>query len=240
MSRVMSWFSCGANSAVATKLAIKKYGADRVEIVYCDTGGEHPDNIRFLMECEEWFDKPITILKSEYKDHFDVWEKERYINGIAGARCTVELKKRLRFKFQRPDDIQVYGYSADEPQRAERFNASFPEVTTDFILIEQGIQKSVCMGLLYDAGIELPAMYKLGFNNNNCIGCCKGGAGYWNHIRKHFPDHFKRAGEIEKDIGHAIVRVKGIPVFLDELDPNAGNHKSENISCDFVCQSIDL
>jgi hypothetical protein len=233
--RVISWFSCGANSAVATKLAIKKYGD--VEIVYCDTGGEHPDNMRFLMECEQWFGKPITILKSEYKDHFHVWQKERYINGIAGARCTVELKKRLRFKYQHIDDIQVFGYSAEEKRRAKRFNDNFPEVKTDFILIEQGIQKSVCIGLLYDHGINLPEMYKLGFNNNNCIGCCKGGAGYWNHIRKHFPEQFKRASELEREIGHAICKVKEKPVYLDELDPQAGNHRIENISCDFVCQS---
>ena len=237
--RVISWFSCGANSAIATKKALKKY--DNVVIVYCDTGGEHPDNIRFLLDCEEWFGREITVLTSDkYQDHFDVWEKERYINGILGARCTVELKKRLRYKFQQVDDIQVFGYSSDEKHRAERFNEAFPEVTTDFILIDEGLQKSDCLGLMSKQGIEMPTMYKLGFNNNNCIGCCKGGAGYWNHIRKHFPDHFKRASELERDIGHAIVKSNGVPTFLDELDPNAGNHKAEQISCDFLCQSMEI
>jgi hypothetical protein len=33
--RVVSWFSCGAASAVASKLAIQQYGA--VDVVYCDT-----------------------------------------------------------------------------------------------------------------------------------------------------------------------------------------------------------
>jgi len=234
--RVVSWFSCGANSAVATKLAIKKYGLDRVQIVYCDTGGEHPDNIRYLMECEKWFGKPIQILRDpKYKDHMDLWEKDRFINSPAGATCTVKLKKKLRMKYQRVDDIQIMGYSYDEQNRADRFNANFPEVTTDFILIDQKLQKQDCMGLMSGIGIDLPMMYKLGFNNNNCIGCCKGGKGYWNHIRKHFPEHFDRASKIERKLNHSIT-----DVFLDELDPKEGSHKEPVLSCDFLCQSLDI
>lgn len=233
-NRVICWFSCGANSAIATKLALKKYGHERVEIMYCDTGGEHPDNMRFLMDCEEWFDHKITVLKNEkYEDHFDVWEKEQWINGVAGARCTVELKKVLRFEVQQMDDIQVFGYSADEKHRAERFNNHQPDVITDFILIEKGMQKSDCIGMLANAGIEVPAMYKLGFNNNNCIGCCKGGKGYWNHIRKHFPEHFERAAKLEREIGYSIN-----DVYLDEMGPDEGIHNIEEISCDFLCQTM--
>lgn len=240
MKRIVSWFSCGANSAIATYLALKKYGKDRVEIVYCDTGGEHPDNMRFLLDCQQWYGKEITVLQSEYKDHFDVWERKKFIKNNFGAECTVALKKRLRFAFQQVDDIQVFGYSVDEKHRAERFNEAYPEVTTDFILIDAGLQKKDCIGLLSKQDIAMPEMYKLGFNNNNCIGCCKGGAGYWNHIRKHFPEQFERAAQIEKQVGHAICKVKGEPVYLHDLDPNAGNHKQENISCDFLCQSMEL
>jgi hypothetical protein len=236
LPRIVSWFSCGANSAIATQLAIKKYGIDRVEIVYCDTGGEHPDSIRFLMECEQWFGKKITILKNEkYIDHMDVWEKEAFINSAYGARCTVELKKALRFAYERPDDIQIFGYGLEEKHRAERFREHFIEVKTDFILIDQGLQKKDCLGLILKAGIDIPMMYKLGFNNNNCIGCCKGGKGYWNHIRKHFPEHFERASKLERKFGYAMT-----DVYLDELNPNEGRHNEPVISCDFLCQSYDI
>lgn len=207
----------------------------RVEIVYCDTGGEHPDNVRFIMDCEEWFGKRIYQLRNvEYSDHMDLWEKEAFISSPYGARCTVELKKKLRFLFQKPDDIQIFGYSAEEKHRAVRFSEHFPEVIADYILIDENLQKIDCLGLLMNAGIDLPQMYKLGFNNNNCIGCCKGGKGYWNHIRKHFPEHFKRASLIEKKLNHSIT-----DVFLDELDPNAGNHNEPVLSCDFLCQTYD-
>jgi len=236
--RVLAWFSCGANSAVATKMTLNKYGAENVDIVNCDTGGEHPDNIRFMMDCEEWFGKKVTVLKNEkYEDHFDVWEKERWINGIRGARCTTELKKVLRFAYQRIDDIQIFGYSAEELSRMERFNQTFPEVITEYPLYDSGLQKSDCVGMLMKVGIDIPVMYKLGYNNNNCIGCCKGGAGYWNKIRKDFPEHFERASKLEQDIGHAIVRVKGEATFLKDLPPTAGKHDEQMPSCDFLCQT---
>jgi hypothetical protein len=235
MERVISWFSCGANSAIATKLAIKKYGIDRVEIVYCDTGGEHPDNTRFLNDCEKWFGKKITILKNEkYTDHMDLWVKEQFINSPFGARCTVELKKALRLKYQLPDDIQVFGYTVDEIHRADRFKTNFPDVICDFILIDHNLQKKDCLGLLIREGIDIPVMYKLGFNNNNCIGCCKGGAGYWNKIRRHFPEWYNRASQIERDIGYAIN-----DEYLDELDLNKGRHDENVPSCDFLCQSLE-
>lgn len=47
--RILVWFSCGAPSAVAAKLAIQDYGHDRVVVVNNDTkNSEHPDNYRFF------------------------------------------------------------------------------------------------------------------------------------------------------------------------------------------------
>lgn len=228
--RTISWFSCGAASAVAS------YLSPDAELVYCDTGGEHEDNKRFLLDVEKWLSKKVTILKNEkYTDHMDVCQKERYINGPSGARCTVELKKVQRFKFQEPDDIQIFGYTVEERYRAKKFCASFPEVNAKFPLIEKGLTKENCIGLIKEVGIAVPAMYLLGFNNNNCIGCVKGGMGYWNNVRKHFPENFKRMALIEREVGHSCI--KG--TFLDELDPNRGHEAKEpKISCDFICQSV--
>ena len=55
--------------------------------------------------------------------------------------------------------------------------------------------------MLWKAGIEIPAMSKMGYNNNNCIGCVKGGMGYWNKIRKDFPEVFAQMAQIERDVG---------------------------------------
>ena len=59
MGRLVSWFSCGAASAVAAKLAIAD--GDPVTVVYCEVMEEHPDNQRFLKDCENWFGQEIKI-----------------------------------------------------------------------------------------------------------------------------------------------------------------------------------
>ena len=236
--RTIVWFSCGACSTVALERALKKY--DNVIPVYCFVGrdefsGEHPDNDRYSADVEKLFGVKIIRLQSkEYASPHDVYLRTRWINGERGARCTVELKKKLRFEFQQADDIQIFGYADDERPRQERFNKSFPEVTTDFILNDEGLSKAQCKGLVWKWGLTLPIMYQQGYNNNNCIGCVKGGKGYWNKIRVDYPDTFNKMAEIEREVGASCIR----EVYLDELDPKAGNHKTEDITCDFICQGV--
>ena len=86
--------------------------------------------------------------------------------------------------------------------------------------------------MLMQAGIELPAMYKLGYKNNNCIGCVKGGKGYWNKIRVDFPDYFERMAKFERKINARIFN----DVWLDELPLNVGRYESEfETECGVVC-----
>lgn len=121
MSRVVSWFSCGAASAVATKLALDQYGKDNFIIASCVVENEHTDNERFLKDCEAWYGLPILRLRSDkFKDCWEVWEKTRYLVGIRGARCTTEMKKIVRQKFQKISDKQVFGFTIEEQSRAEQ------------------------------------------------------------------------------------------------------------------------
>lgn len=220
-SRVVAWFSAGAASAVATKLVLETSGDREVVVVYTNPGSEHPDNERFLDDCERWFGRSIVRLRSEkYRDTWDVWERERYLVGVDGARCTTELKRRPRFAFERPTDEQVFGYTAEEVGRVERFREQNPGVMLSTPLVDRGLTKSDCLAIIDRAGIELPAMYRLGYRNNNCVGCPKGGVGYWNKIRRDFPDVFDRMAKLERNIGHAILReyVDGDVPASDDCD----------------------
>lgn len=233
--RTIVWFSAGAASAVASLLTIA-HGHDPT-IVYLDPGSEHPDNVRFLADCEKAFDRPITRLKSDrYEDTWQVWSERRFLNSPAGALCTAELKKRVRFAFQRPDDVQVFGYTAEERHRADRFREQNPGVELRTPLIESGLTKSDCLAMIERMGIELPVMYRLGYRNNNCVGCVKGGMGYWNKIRRDFPDTFLRMALLERDIGATVLRDNGESLWLDELDPNRGNADDEpHFECSLLC-----
>jgi len=243
-SRTVSWFSCGAASAVATKLALAT-GKD-ITIAYCGIQEEHPDNLRFLRDCEAWFGQEIILLGNEKYNGsiYEVFEKTRYLVGPSGARCTTELKKNVRKAFERPDDVQVFGYTAEEQNRVDRFIDANPQVEIWPILVENGLSKEDCLAILKKNDIELPEMYKLGYRNNNCIGCVKGGAGYWNKIKVDFPEVFERMAQTEELLGRTILRIqeKGVKrrITLRELTPEKGDYPSEQaIECGFLCELAD-
>jgi 3'-phosphoadenosine 5'-phosphosulfate sulfotransferase (PAPS reductase)/FAD synthetase len=240
MSRVVSWFSCGAASAVATILAAQKY--EKVHAVYCRVRQEHEDNLRFLKDFSNTTGIPVETIENEkHKGSiFDVFLTRKYIKNQHGAPCTMLLKKEMRKQYQRVDDIQVFGYTAEEQDRADRFLDANNEVQEDFILLDQGVTKPDCLNIIRILGIKIPVMYRLGYKNNNCIGCVKGGMGYWNAIRKDFPEAFDKMAKLERTIGHAINKDKNGPVFLDELDPKRG-HKIKDMpgDCGFTCEVND-
>ena len=205
LPRVLSWFSCGVASAVTAKLVVEKYG-DQCEVLYCDTFAyEHPDNRRFFSDVEKWLGREIKILRSEeYADIYDVFQKTRWLVGQKGARCTTELKKNVRKAYQRVDDIHAFGFTADEAHRVNDFTRNNHELFTYFPLLEAGLTKADCYRRIQDAGIEMPTMYKLGYKNNNCMGCVKGGMGYWNKIRRDFPAMFDKMAKMERELDHSI------------------------------------
>lgn len=173
-------FSCGAASAVAGRLTITKHGAAQVLVVNAYIEREHPDNRRFLTDCERWFGVPIVVLRDTKfnADPREVFRRKRYLKGKEGA------------------------------------------------------------------GIELPLMYRMGYHNANCIGCVKGGAGYWNKIRRDFPEDFEEMARIEETIGPGarLLRHRGGPLkdqrfYLRELDPMTGNYADEPaIECGAACE----
>lgn len=238
MPRVVVWFSCGAASAVAARLAVDKYGA-RVEVVYCDTlASEHRDNVRFLCDVERWLDVQVKIIGSDkYASVDEVFQRTRYMAGITGARCTTEMKKLPRYAYQRPSDRHVFGLTADEGKRITNFEGNNPELTLEWVLRDAGITKEDCYRIIKEAGIKLPAMYALGFKNNNCIGCVKAtSAVYWDKVRRHFPEVYARRAEQSRNLGVRLVRYHGERIFLDELPLSiTDKRKEEDIECGPVC-----
>jgi 3'-phosphoadenosine 5'-phosphosulfate sulfotransferase (PAPS reductase)/FAD synthetase len=235
--RVVVWFSCGAASAVAAKLALQKYPT--AHVVYCDTlKEEHPDNRRFLSDVQAWIGKPVEIIASKkYADVEDVWERTRYMSGIHGAPCTREMKKIPRADYQYPNDLHIFGLTEDEQGRITKFETDNSDLEFEWVLRDAGITKDDCYALLEAEGIKLPVMYSLGFTNNNCIGCVKATSPkYWDRVRRHFPEVFRRRAEQSRKIGCRLVRYHGVRIFLDELpDLITDKRKEEDIECGVIC-----
>lgn len=233
-SPIIAWFSCGAASAVATLLTLRMYSY--VLIYRIDTGSEHEDNKRFVHECEEklFKQKVIQVKSNNYKSVAEVLLKRKFINSPYGAPCTYELKKKVRYRIE--DDIkkwegQVFGFDISEKKRATRFLEQYPNARPIFPLIDANLSKSDCLAIIESYKIKLPTMYLLGYNNNNCIGCVKGGKGYWNMIRQDFPTQFSEMANLERKIGHSCIK----DCYLDELQPQAGRKPGILPECSIFC-----
>ncbi len=237
MSRIISWFSSGAASAVATKMVKPDI------IACCDAGSEDVDNGRFLSDCERWFGQSVTMIRSKkFANTWEVWEKRKYISGINGAPCTGELKIKPRIDFQKPDDIHVFGYTSDkrDRKRADSLRENYPDLNIRTPLIDKAVTKAACLTMIKNAGIEPPRVYAMGFPNANCIPCCKATSpDYWAMVRHHFPTEFYRMAYLCRKFGARLTRIKGERIFIDEIPAEQPMTKPIAPECDMLCWLAD-
>jgi hypothetical protein len=226
------WISAGVSSFVAGYLC-----KDEIDkFIYIDIEDQEKDTMRFIKDCEKALGKDIEILKSEYGCVENAILSAGVIKLQGGfAPCTNWLKKRVRKQWEdehRNEDITYFwGMDVNEVNRAERLKESMPQFEHRFPLIENHMTKESSHGLLQELGIKRPRMYDLGYPNNNCVGCIKGGMGYWNKIRKDFPEVFEKRSKMEQKIGHSILK----ECYLADLDENRGNNKEIFPECDIFC-----
>lgn len=249
MTRIVCQFSCGAASAVATKLAIAQYSSTReVAIVNAFLKEEHEDNRRFLGDCEGWFGQPISTLTNEKfgSSIVRVFRHKRFLVGPHGAPCSRLLKRELLDKWKRAGDVMVFGYTAEEADRLDDFRERNPDRPVIAPLIDAGLGKEDCKAMVQRAGIALPAMYLLGYDNANCIGCVKGGEGYWRAIRVDFPDQFEAICLLQDEIGPGswFLRYrsgprKGERFPLRELPAGEPRRNEALPSCSFFCEMAE-
>lgn len=242
---IVVWFSCGAASAVAAKKTIERYGdICTIRVVNNPVAEEDADNRRFLEDVSKWLGVEIEIAtnpKYPNQSAAEVWDKRGFMSGPYGAPCTVELKKEARRHWEMTNhaDWMVFGFTADEKARHERFVKGERSNLLP-VLIKAKITKKACFKILRDAGIELPRIYKLGYPNANCIGCVKAtNPKYWNHVRKVHPEVFAQRVAQSREIGAKLVEVSKVRIMLDELDPNEKRGrplKSMDVECGIFCE----
>ncbi len=239
-------FSCGASSAVATKLTLADHDRNSILIVNAFIQEEDADNRRFLDECEQWFGQTIHVMRDKkYNASTDeVWRRKQFMKGPHGAPCSLELKRKLLASITLPEDIAVIGFTADEADRLDDLREYFPATHWEAPLIDRNITKADCLSIVADAGIEIPRMYRKGYDNANCVGCPKGGQNYWQAIREDFPERFVQVKSIQESIGPGAYFLqfrsgsrKGERMSLADLPPGRGNMADEpSFSCSFFCE----
>lgn len=239
-TRVLCWFSCGAPSTVAAKLALQEYPDAEICRIVIDT--EHEDSDRFAREVSAWLRRPVVNLRGPFSNQYEVFRRFRFIKSPNGAKCSGTLKREVREQYQRNGDLHIFGFDASEADRVEDFRENNPGIMFRAPCLEAGLTKSDCKLIVEKAGILMPMMYRLGYANNNCRGCAKGGMGYWNRIRIDFPADFLEMASVEREVGATILRhrsgpKKGERLYLDELDPKAGRFETDQPGeCGPLCQ----
>ncbi len=231
--KTIAWFSAGVSSAVATKLAIDEID----EIFYIHIDDQHEDTIRFVGDCERWFGKEIQRRQYHVTNVQDVFLMSAGTGFGRFSPCTDRLKTRVRKALERENkgvDLRyVWGMDYQEKDRAENLFDSMPKQDHLFPLIDRKLSKEQAHEILTASGIKRPAMYDLGYHNNNCVGCVKGGMGYWNKIRQDFPRVFQERAELERKLGGSYIK----DTYLDELDPEAGRHAGPIVGdCGILCE----
>ncbi len=249
MTRILSWFSSGAASAVMTKLHPES------EPVQCDLGdSEDEDNLRFTIDCEKWFGRCVTLISSdEYLNIDEVFEHRKYLAGVKGAPCTSAMKRVPRLEFQRPGDVHLFGYTADaaDVKRAKAFAANSPGLIVRFPLIERGITKAGCFALLEQAGIKRPRVYDMGYPNGNCPGCVKASSpDYWALVRLRHPEVFARRADQSRRFGAKLAimgeekdadgKRHNIRAYIDDIPADWPILNPTVPSCDFLCHLSGL
>ncbi len=240
---IVVWFSCGVASAVAAKVTLERYPKEIVRIVNSPVIEEDADNLRFLLDVQRWLGVNIeTATNSKFPScsAADVWQKRRFMSGVSGAPCTVELKKEARYQWERENepDWHVLGFTFDEQTRFARFVKSERENVIP-VLIDAGLTKADCFNIIQMAGIARPQIYDMGYPNANCIGCVKATSPtYWNHVRKVHPEVFDQRAAQSRELGARLVRVKGERIFLDELPSDAQGQPMKNMDmdCGIFCE----
>lgn len=251
MSRIVCQFSCGAASAVATKLALAQYG-DRCEIVNAFIKNECDDNRRFLADCEKWFGRTITVLRDEKygADIIQVFRRVGYIKGRTGAACTTRIKRGLLRKHEQPGDTLVLGFTADERKRYDDWLDDWPDRPIIAPLVERGLTKEDCQAMVLRAGIELPLQYRRGYANANCKTCVKGGLKYFRAVKEDFPEEFEELckaedfvaslhGENARLLRHRSGPLKGQRFALRDIPPGPADRSDAPPECGLICESAE-
>jgi 3'-phosphoadenosine 5'-phosphosulfate sulfotransferase (PAPS reductase)/FAD synthetase len=209
MARIIATISGGKASGYVAHWALQHYAKDDVVLYFNDTGWGHPDLYRFLRDLSTHLNHPITE-DSDGRDVELLAYDEHAIPNNRMPFCSVQLKAERLQKYCLDGDVLLFGIGADELHRAARIAEVYAEVARRrrinlgirFPLIEERISSATIDQFYSDNGIEIPALYRLGFKHNNCGGgCVRSSKRQWVHLLRVQPETFAERERFEMEIG---------------------------------------
>lgn len=91
--KVIVQFSGGKDSLASLIWAVKEYGVDKCEAVFCDTGWEHNITYSYIKDiCEKIGVKLVTVKSTKFGGFVDMAKKKGGFPRANKRFCTEELK----------------------------------------------------------------------------------------------------------------------------------------------------
>lgn len=213
MRRVVVGYSGGVTSAWCLDWALRNYPRNEVVALYHDTKREDADTYRYIREMAERLGVEITE-RSDGRSVEEVEDDEHALANNRMAFCSRILKVVQRDKYFDElsaagvmEIVLVLGFGEKEWQRVQRatMNADRCGYRVVFPLVVEGITKQQCADWSLSLGVRLPSMY-LWSDHANCVGCRRGGKGYWLAVKENRPDVFWAAADREQEFGHTFLK----------------------------------
>lgn len=93
--KILVFYSGGKDSQASLIWAVKKYGVDNCEAVFCDTGWENPVTYQHIQDTTAQLGVKLVIIKSEkYDGMLDMAVKKKRFPSTVNRFCTEELKAK--------------------------------------------------------------------------------------------------------------------------------------------------
>jgi hypothetical protein len=200
-------FSGGLGSwATATRVA-ERHGAADLTLLFADTLMEDEDLYRFIEASAANIGGNLVRI-AEGRDPWQVFHDVRYLGNTRIDPCSRLLKREFlrRYLEANFDVADTTVYLGIDWTEAHRFKAAKPRWApwrVEAPLCEKPYRmKQEFIRDLADAGIEVPRLYQLGHQHNNCGGFCvkQGQAGFANLLRT-MPERYRYHEQKEQEMG---------------------------------------
>ena len=182
--------------------ALAVYMRDKVpemEYFFCDTGAELPETYAYLEKLQVVLGRPIQRLNAtrSFDHYFEV-----YRGALPSPQmrwCTSMLKIKPLEDWIGDDDVVSYVAIRSDEKNRKGYVSTKPNIRTIFPFIDDDIDHAGVVGILENAGIDLPEYYKWR-TRSGCYFCFFQRKAEWIGLADNHPDLFKKAIAIEKKI----------------------------------------
>jgi len=125
--KILVSYSGGKDSQACLIWSVKKYGAENIEAVFCDTGWENPITYKHIFDtCEDLNVKLVTVKSKKYEGMVDMAKKKGRFASSKARFCTIELKTKPMIDYvlkQKEHMLIIQGIRGNESASRSRMKA---------------------------------------------------------------------------------------------------------------------